>query len=108
MSAVKFISHVEQNNNGGWQIKLTDTFDDTSVVCKDLEQYKEKLEDMGSEYGNDIEVQWTRAKDLSPLHIEELQEKMAKLQEEYQKDIDEMNNKKEEQTNDMGGFNPND
>jgi len=100
MAAVKFISHVEQDGIGNWYIKLTDTFDETTVICKDLDEYKQKIEDMGAEYGNDIEVQWTRSKDLSPANIQDLQEKMAKLQEEYQNEIDELNNNE-------GGFNPN-
>jgi lipid II:glycine glycyltransferase (peptidoglycan interpeptide bridge formation enzyme) len=107
MASVKFISHVEQNENGGWYIKLTDTFEDTNVECANLDEYKEKLEEMGSLYGNDIEVQWTRSKNLSPKNMEELQDKMAKLQEEYQKDIDEINNKENEQVSNTGGFNPN-
>jgi len=103
MAAVKFISHVEQDGIGGWYIKLTDTFDNTEVVCKDLEEYKQKIEDMGAEYGNDIEVQWTRSKDLSPANIQDLQEKMASLQKEYEDEIKELDS----QNSDESGFNPN-
>ena len=103
MAAVKFISSVEQDGLGSWYIKLTDTFDDVSVICKDLDEYKVKIEDMGAEYGNDIEVVWERSKDLSPANIQDLQEKMAKLQEEYKNEIDELNNKDKDES----GFNPN-
>ena len=102
MAAVKFISHVQQGDNN-WFIELTDTFDDTKVICKDMDEYKKALEDMGSEYGNDIEVQWIRSKNLTPASIEDLLEKMAKMQEEYEKEINEMYNNENEQN----GFNPN-
>ena len=103
MAAVKFISSVEQDGLGSWYINLTDTFDDVTVVCKDLDEYKQKIEDMGAEYGNDIEVQWERSKDLSPANIQDLQEKMAKLQEEYKDEIDELNNTNKDES----GFNSN-
>ena len=103
MAAVKFISFVEQSEDGGWFIKLTDTFDNNTVVCNNMDEYKQKLQDMGAEYGNDIEVQWQRSKNLTPANIEDLLDKMAKLQEEYSKEIDEMYNNEEEQN----GFNPN-
>jgi len=102
MSAVKFISHVKQGDNS-WFIELTDTFDDTKVICNDMDEYKKALEDMGSEYGNDIEVQWIRSKNLTPANIEDLLEKMAKMQEEYEQEINEMYNNENEQN----GFNPN-
>jgi RNA binding exosome subunit len=101
--AVKFISYVESDKIGGWYIKLVDTLENNEVICKDLDEYKTKIEDMGGEYGNDIEVQWIRSKYLTPTNITELQEAMAKLQEEYQSEIDELN----QQNNDNGGFNPN-
>ena len=99
--AVKFISHVEQDGVGGWFIKLSDTLAEKEVVCKDLDEYALKIEEMGSEYGGDIEVQWTRSKLLSPSNYQDLQEKMAALQEKYQEEIDKMNDNSQE------GFNPN-
>jgi len=104
MAAVKFISHVEPDGLGGWYIKLKDTFDDTEVICKDLDEYKEKIEDMGAEYGNDIEVQWTRSQLLTAANYEDIEAKMAKLQEEYQEEIDRINQQNEEVNS---GFNPN-
>ena len=90
--ATKFMSHVEADGIGGWYIKLKDTFDNREAICKDLEEYKVKLEEMGDDYGHDIEVEWTRSAKLTPSNIQELQEAMAKLQEEYQKEIDELSN----------------
>ena len=100
--AVKFISHVQADKVGGWYIELTDTLEETKVICKDLNEYKTQIEQLGGEYGGDIEVVWTRSQLLTPQNYQDLEEKMAKLQEEYQEEIDKINNK-----NDEGGFNPN-
>ena len=55
--AVKFISYVDQNENGAWFIKLTDTLGESSVICKDLEEYEKQISELGGEYGNEIEVE---------------------------------------------------
>ena len=105
--AVKFISHVDQYELGEWFIKLTDTLEDTSVICNDLEQYATKIEELGGEYGGEIEVVWTRSNTLSPANYQDLSEKMAKLNEQYKEEIDKINGQNEEQMNDESGFNPN-
>ena len=104
MAAVKFISYVEPDGLGGWYIKLKDTFDNTEVICKNMDEYKKNLESMGEEYGNDIEVEWNRSNKLTPASIEDLLDKMAKMQEEYEKEINDMYGDKNEQDT---GFNPN-
>jgi predicted RNA-binding protein len=101
--AVKFISHVEENNLGNWFITLTDTLQNKSTVCMDMDQYKKNLEKLADEYGNDIEVVWTKSKTLSPQNYQDLNEKMAELQKEYAQEIEELNQNKEDNT----GFNPN-
>ena len=101
--AVKFISHVESDNNGGWFIKLTDTLEDSEVICKDLVEYQKQIENLGGEYGGDIEVVWTKSKLLTPANYQDLEQEMAKLQEEYKDEIEKMNNKE----NSNQGFNPN-
>ena len=107
MSAIKIISYVSNSDNGLWNIKLTDTFEDISVMCNDITEYQEKLQDMASDYGNDIEVIWERAKDLSPKNIELIQNEMLKLQEEYKDEIKNINEQNEVDTNIQSGFNPN-
>ncbi|VAY86235.1 hypothetical protein MNB_ARC-1_894 [hydrothermal vent metagenome] len=90
--AVKFISHVEQDEDGSWFIKLTDTSKEMEVICKDLEEYSVKIQEMGDEYGRDIEVVWTSSNTLTPSNYQDLSEKMAILQEKYQEDIERINN----------------
>ena len=106
--AVKFISHVDQNAVGEWFIKLTDTLEEQEVICNNLEEYSEKIEEMGGEYGGEIEVVWTRSNLLSPSNYQDLQEKMAKMQEKYQDEIDKINGKNQENQDNESGFNPND
>eukprot|EP01156_Anaeramoeba_ignava_P020477 Anaeramoba_ignava/c15892_g1_i1.p4 GENE.c15892_g1_i1~~c15892_g1_i1.p4 ORF type:complete len:104 (-),score=15.51 c15892_g1_i1:2394-2705(-) len=101
--AVKFISHVEENNLGNWFITLTDTLQNKSATCVDMDQYKKNLEELADEYGNDIEVVWTKSKTLSPQNYQDLNEKMAELQKEYAQEIEELNQNKEDNT----GFDPN-
>ena len=106
--AVKFISHVEQNGIGEWFIKLTDTLEEETIICKDLDEYKVQIDKLGGEYGGDIEVVWTRSQILTPSNYQDLTDKMAKLQEEYKEEIDKINNTNDESVNQQSGFNPND
>lgn len=101
--AVKFISHVEENNLGNWFITLTDTLQNKSAICENMDQYKKNLEELADEYGNDIEVVWTKSKNLSPQNYQDLNDKMEQLQKEYAQEIEELNQNKEDDT----GFNPN-
>ena len=105
--AVKFISHVEQNGIGEWFIKLTDTLEETSVICNNIDEYADKIEELGGEYGGDIEVVWTRSNLLTPANYQDLQEKMALMQEKYQDEIDKINGDNKEAIDEMSGFNPN-
>ncbi|MEA3498643.1 MAG: hypothetical protein U9R16_06235 [Campylobacterota bacterium] len=105
--AVKFISHVDQNGAGEWFIKLTDTLEEKTIICNDLDEYEKQIEELGAEYGGEIEVVWTRSNLLTPANYQDLQEKMAQLQEKYKEEIEKING-----NNDMNesqsGFNPND
>ncbi len=100
--AVKFISHVDQDEAENWFIKLTDTLEEKDVICKNIDEYTTQIEELGGEYGGDIEVQWTKSKNLNPANYQDLEEKMAVLQEKYQDEIDKISGNNKE-----GGFNPN-
>jgi hypothetical protein len=100
--AVKFISYVDQNEQGDWYIKLTDTLGEESVICNDLDEYEKQIQKMGEDYGNDIEVAWSKSDTLSPANYQDINEKMAIMQQKYQSEIDDIN-----QNDDNSGFNPN-
>jgi hypothetical protein len=91
--STKFVAFVNQKEDGGWEIKLTDTFDGKEVLCNNLQEFKKKLEDMGAEYGNDIEVEWKKSALLTPVNYNELNKEMAKLKEEYKDEIENISNK---------------
>ncbi|RXJ66233.1 hypothetical protein CRV08_13755 [Halarcobacter ebronensis] len=88
---IMFTSHVEQDEKENWYIQLTDPIGHKSATCKSLDEYKIKLEEFSSDYGFDIEVVWSKSKDLSLENIEDLNKKMALLQEEYETEIAELN-----------------
>ncbi len=89
--AVKFVSYVDENSRGEWYIQLTDTLSDETVICNNLDEYKVNIERLGGQYANDIEVEWTKSKTLSPKSYQDLNEQMAVLQKEYEQEIEEMN-----------------
>ena len=105
--AIKFTAYVNQKDDGTWNIKLTDTYDKNEVICENLKEFQTNLEDMASEYGNDIEVVWEKSPKLTPANYNDLETQMAKLQEEYKEDIEKINNKTQEEENTQSGFNPN-
>ena len=96
-----------KNGIGEWFIKLTDTLEETTVICKNLDEYAAKIEEMGDDYGGDIEVVWTRSKLLTPANYQDLEEQMAIMQEKYQDEIDKINKKDENTNNELSEFNPN-
>lgn len=104
--SVEFISYVDEDDYGNWFIKLTDTLADKTVVCNNMNEYKESIEEFGSNYGNDITVKWNKSKTLSPKSYEALNKEMEKLQKEYEDVINQINNQNENIQEDTG-FNPN-
>jgi hypothetical protein len=90
--AVEFISHVQQDDTGDWFIKLTDTLEQIDVICKDLDEYSLQIEQLGGQYGGDIEVVWTKSNTLTPSNYQDLMDKMDIMQKKYQDEIDKINN----------------
>ena len=104
--AVEFIAYVDQKDDGTWNIKLTDTYDKVDVICNDLKEFQTNLEDMGAQYGNDIEVTWKKSPKLTPSNYHELEVEMEKLKKEYEDEINKINEQKNSSMQD-DGFNPN-
>ena len=91
---VVFQSHIKINPDGKWYIVLTDTVDNRVAVCHDLDEYSQKVEDFGADYGANIdEVKWSKDDDVPPQTIDEIRLEMSK----HQEDID--NNTQENKTN---------
>jgi hypothetical protein len=103
MSA-KFTANIEEDkNDGGWLIRLTDTMDDRVAICKSLEEFKTRLEELGDDYGGDVEVSWSKEPDVTDKHFKEIHDGMADYKEEETEDKTE-NLEIQEVTS---GFNPN-
>ncbi|NOR55471.1 MAG: hypothetical protein GQ531_04630 [Sulfurovum sp.] len=69
-------SIIKSNALGRWYIELEDTMKEEDlenrVVCLDVNEYAEKIEIIGAEYGGDIEVAWSSEDNVSPEQINEV------------------------------------
>ncbi len=84
--AVIFESVIKSNPVGRWYIELRDTSEDDRVeFCLDLDEYAQKIEDMGAEYGGDIEVHWSADENVTQQQLNEVRMGMAKFQAEIEK-----------------------
>ena len=57
-------SVIKSNPMGRWYIELSDTMkEDTEenarIICLDINEYAQKVEMMGEEYGGEVEVAWS-------------------------------------------------
>ena len=68
-------SVIKSNPLGRWYIELSDTMKEESedrVVCLDINEYAQKIETMGQEYGGDVEVAWSSEENVTPEQINEV------------------------------------
>jgi hypothetical protein len=77
-----FISKIEVNETSSWQIRIIDVLEKKEVVCYSIDEYALKIEEMGEDYGSDIEVSWQRDENLSIKQFNEIEKQMKKYQEE--------------------------
>ncbi len=63
---------------GRWFIELTDTQkpEEEPVFCMDVYEYADKIEEMGKEYGADVEVMWSSDDGVTPEQINEVRMQM--------------------------------
>ena len=70
-------STIKTNARGRWYIELNDTTEeDHMVICLDVNEYAVKIEEIGAEYGADVEVAWSSADDVTPEQINEVRMQM--------------------------------
>ena len=80
---VVFESCIKVDPDGKWYIVLKDTLNDKIAVCRDLDEYSQKIEELGAEYGANIdEVKWSKDDNVPPHTIDELRLEMSRHQEE--------------------------
>ena len=82
----EFYSMIKAKPMGGWYIELTETATGESVVCDDLDEYMQKIEEMGAEYGSDMKVAWsvdpTVDKKIMDAYVLEIRGLMKQYQDE--------------------------
>jgi len=63
---------------GRWYIELTDTMKDEEepIVCLDVFEYADKVEEMGKEYDGVVEVLWSSDENVTPEQINEVRMQM--------------------------------
>jgi len=84
--AVIFESLIKINEEGKWYVELTDTVDGRVAVCEDLDEYSQKVEDFGADYGGNIdEVKWSKDENVPPHTMDEIRLEMSKHQEDLEK-----------------------
>ncbi len=86
MAAVIFESVIKSNPVGRWYLELRDSQEGRSEICLDLDEYAQKIEEMGAIYGGDVEVAWSAEENVTQIQINEVRQAMMlyeqKLQEE--------------------------
>ncbi|MFT7004803.1 MAG: hypothetical protein ACJAWW_002168 [Sulfurimonas sp.] len=84
--AVVFESLIKINEEGKWFIELTDTVDERVAICQDLDEYSQKVEDFGADYGGHIdEVKWSKDENVPLFVMDEIRFEMSRQQEELEK-----------------------
>jgi hypothetical protein len=74
-------STIKTNPLGRWYIELRDTTEEDSVeICLDIEEYAQKIEIMGAEYGGEIEVAWQSDDNVTQVQIHEVRMQMNAYQ----------------------------
>ena len=81
--AVKFVSTIKEDGIGGWYIELVDTLDNRVATCKDIKQYEDAIEQMGDDYGSDVEVEWKKDENVTIAHFEEVRMAISSYQKKY-------------------------
>ena len=68
-------SVIKSNPLGRWYIELSDAMKEEGeerIVCLDINEYAQKIEMMGQEYGGDVEVAWSSEENVTPEQINEV------------------------------------
>ena len=76
-----------EGSNEDWYIELKDTVDDRVEICKDLAEYSKKVEELGSDYGGNIdEVRWMKDDNVPLPVMDSIRFEMSKLQKEIEEE----------------------
>jgi len=86
--SVIFTSTVKINDDKKWFIELKDMVDGRVAECYDMDEYSEKVEDFGSDYGGNIDaVNWYKDDNVPPHVMDIIRQAMA----DHKAEIEEKN-----------------
>jgi len=81
-------SVIKTNPLGRWYIELSDTMKEESnenrVICLDINEYAQKVEEMGQEYNGEIEVSWSSNEGVSVAQINEVRQQIIAYEAEVE------------------------
>ena len=78
-------SVIKTNPLGRWYIELSDTMKEESMeICLDINEYAQKIEMMGEEYGGVVEVAWSSEDNVSLAQINEVRQQIMAYEAEIE------------------------
>lgn len=88
--SVIFTSTIKMADDQTWYIELKDMVDQRVEICKDMAEYSQKVEDLGSDYGGNIDsVNWYKDENVPPHVMDHIRSEMAKHQAEIEEQLGE-------------------
>lgn len=86
--SVIFTSTIKIDDDNKWFIELKDMVDGRTAECYDMQEYSEKVEDFGSDYGGNIDaVNWYKDDNVPPHVMDVIRQAMA----DHKAEIEEKN-----------------
>ncbi|MDD2449753.1 MAG: hypothetical protein PHS42_01995 [Sulfurimonas sp.] len=83
--SVVFEAIIKVDEKLDWYIVLKDRVVGRSHNCLDMDEFLQKIEDYGADYGGHIdEVKWSKDENVSPQAMDEIRLLMAKHQQEIE------------------------
>ena len=78
-------SVIKTNPLGRWYIELSDTMKEESMeICLDINEYAQKIEMMGEEYGGEVEVAWSSDDGVTVEQINEVRQQIMAYEAEIE------------------------
>lgn len=81
-------SVIRSNAVGRWYIELSDSLKEESpenrVICLDINEYAQKVEQMGAEYGDEVQVAWSSEEGVTVEQIHEVRQQIMAYEAEIE------------------------
>lgn len=82
---IVFEAVIKVDENLDWFIELNDSAANRSHNCLDMDEFLQKIEDFGADYGGKIaEVKWSKDDNVPPHAMDEIRMLMSKQQQEIE------------------------